>query len=166
MDTSDLSRNPTSSFSVTNSFRLPGLLPSRNNVKIGTDDTFGKRVITYLPPPMHHASTNEPRRISRVQDEKSLLALPPSPESAAGYSSPTHPRISHLSRVCQASQAVSVLAPTIREQIVKIYRPPSPPTSDPPVTSSNGADVRIQVDLRVIRENCPRRKGTKPQRVK
>jgi hypothetical protein len=86
---------------------------------------------------------------------------------ATSYPSPSH---THISRTFQANSvnranqadrlSQPVLALAIREQAVEPYHPPSPPTSDPPVMSSQNADVRIQVDLRVIRDKITEVKGT------
>lgn len=152
----------TSASRVTKSFRLPGLLPPQKIVKTETDDTSGKRVVTYLPPPlMRHADeSRHPSAlrlsypISRVQDEKMSLARRSPPLAATSYLSPSHLRISRPSQVYPVSK--TNLAPSTREQVIEVYRPPSPPTSDPPAASSEGANVRIQVDLRVIRDTSSR----------
>lgn len=170
-----LRNHRTSTSKVTKSFRLPGLLPPQKIVKTETDDISGKRVVTYLPPPLmrhadeliHPSASRRSYPISRVQ-EKMSPARRSSPLVATSYPSPSHARISRPSQVYPVSQtspdSVSqrVLAPTIREQVIEVYRPPSPPTSDPP---AKGADVKIQVDLRVISDNFSRAERTSHQKV-
>jgi hypothetical protein len=166
----------TPSFSVRRSFRLPGLLPPRKPVKIERDATSTSRVVTYLPPPMNHSSldgsihppvsrSSDP--VSQVQDEEITPTIPSSSMVATSYPSPSRTRISRTSKVRPDKRAnqddkcsLPVLALAVREQGIEPYHPPSPPTSDPPVMSSQSADVRIQVDLRVIRDKITEVKRT------
>jgi len=176
-----------SSLNLTKPFRLPGLFPPSNVANTEGCITSGKRVINYLPPPISPElalSNLRPEEGSRVptspaycsapvetggkekpakfQDKRKLS--PVLEHGAASYPSPGRSRIILASdRDEDVKSHAKTLTPlrVLQEgnTVVNIYRPPSPPTSDPPVIS-NGNDVRIQVDFRIVRENGSQIKNT------
>jgi hypothetical protein len=176
------------SLNLTKPFRLPGLFPPSNVANTEACITSGKRVINYLPPPISPelalsilrpeegsraptsplycsaaVETGGKEKPAKVQDKRKLS--PALEHGAASYPSPGRSRIIPASDrdedVKSHANTSSTPLRVLQEgnTVVNIYRPPSPPTSDPPVTS-NGNDVRIQVDLRIVRENCPQIKNT------
>ena len=120
------------SSTITKSFRLPILQPPRNFVRMERGDAAGRRIMTYLPPPMYHAPSNGSMSKRSGKPEKSPPVFPSS-ATTTSYHPPSDIGSSYSS-----------------------YRPLSPPTSDPPVVSSHGADVWIQPGLdRYINDNEP-----------
>ena len=176
-----------SSLILTKPFRLPGLLPPSNVANTEACITSGKRVMNYLPPPISPElalsilrpeegsrvptsplycsaplETGVREKPAKVQDKRKLS--PALEHGAASYPSPGRSRIipafdrdEDVKSHANTSTPLRVLQEG--NTVVNIYRPPSPLTSDPPVTS-NGNDVRIQVDFRIVRENCPLIKNT------
>ncbi|CAA7268862.1 unnamed protein product [Cyclocybe aegerita] len=165
---------------LTNSFRLPGLLAP--SVSAGTESAVnkasGRRVTTYLPPPPPAAlSATRPRKSDEppIQEgDKWDIELPMTPPreaarrkiaplspvkdeghvemanlEAAAYPSPGSARrpISQKKEY-GVEGATAALSVKLKE---RTYHPPSPPTSDPIIPPDEG-DIRIQLDLRIVRD--------------
>ena len=158
---------------MTKPFRLPGLFAPSTMVTTETREVSGIRIKTYIPPPLTSNTPTQPtpairdtRDMERMtgdctpQIQKVLKANSSSPIALANiYPSPVpcsqSPR---RSRVRSGTVKADSLPLILRDAEIdnQKYRPLSPPTSDPIPMSSHDSDVRIQVDLRIIRENFPR----------
>jgi len=158
---------------VTIPFRLPGLFAPSTMVTTETRKVSGMRIKTYIPPPLTSNTPTQPTPAIRdacdmerttgdctPQIKKVLKTNSSSPIAPANiYPSPApcsqSPR---RSRVRSGTVKADSLPLILRDAEIdnQKYRPLSPPTSDPIPMSSHDSDVRIQVDLRIIRENFPR----------
>lgn len=130
------------------------------------------RIKTYIPPPLPSAVKVKPKPLSSELVDRydgpdsatklessppirrkasSIIALPAGIYPSPGSSQPLRHAPMSIGRV-RIDTSFSPSVSHDRSPRVRPYLPPSPPTSDP-ITMPHDSDLRIEVDLRIMRES-------------
>jgi hypothetical protein len=151
--------NPT----FTKSFHIPGLrLPPTVKAETHVSTSAAPKMKVYLPPPINFVNVKRPtlNKSSGYSNRIGLSSMKET-EDRKHLSSPTsltdaYPSPSRSSSKLSLSQAKSGARnyfpspprslPGVRRVVVGPYRPPSPPTSDFPIPSSDADDIYVEVD--------------------